>query len=81
MICNRGLSKGKNGVTPICSIAYHAMQMYATKLQPNVLPVTIESDMLSKGEQSVPVVDAFLTCSKDKKQLAIALVNKDTVER
>lgn len=56
---------------------YHVMQMYATKLQPNILPVTIQSDELSKDGQSVPIVDAIVTCSDDKKQLVIALVNKD----
>lgn len=56
---------------------YHVMQLYATKLQPNILPVTIKSDMLYKNDQSVPVVDAVVTCSNDKKKFAIALVNKD----
>lgn len=56
---------------------YHVMKLYTTKLQPNVLPVSITSDELSKDGKSVPVVDAVVTCSNDKKQLAIALVNKD----
>jgi alpha-N-arabinofuranosidase len=55
---------------------YHVMQMYATKLQPNILPVTIQSDELSKEGKAVPVVDAVVTCSDDKKHLTIALVNK-----
>lgn len=56
---------------------YYVMQLYATKLQPNILPVYIKSDLLSKDGKSVPVVDAVVTCSNDKKQLVIALVNKD----
>jgi len=56
---------------------YHIMQLYANELQPNILPVSVRSDLLIKDDQSVPVVDAVVTCSDDKKQLAIALVNKD----
>ena len=56
---------------------YHVMQLYANKLQPNILPVSVMSDMLTKNDQSVPVVDAVVTCSSDKKQFAIVLVNKD----
>lgn len=56
---------------------YHVMNLYANKLQPNVLPLSIQCDSLSKGKISVPVVDGIVTCSDDKKILSIALVNKD----
>lgn len=56
---------------------YHVMNLYANKLQPNVLPFSIKSDSLTNGRISVPVVDGILTCSDDKKVLSIALVNKD----
>jgi len=53
------------------------MQMYANELQPYVLPVSIESELLTVKDRSVPAVDAVVTCSEDKKQLALALVNRD----
>lgn len=56
---------------------YHVMQMYANNLQPNVLQISVKSDLLSKDGLSVPVVDAIVTGSDDKKKLAIVLVNKD----
>jgi alpha-N-arabinofuranosidase len=56
---------------------YHVMQMYANELQPYVLPVSIESELLTVKDRSVPAVDAVVTCSEDKKQLALALVNRD----
>lgn len=56
---------------------YHVMHLYANKLQPHVLSSSIQSETLSNGKISVPVVDAIVTCSDDKKILSIALVNKD----
>ncbi|MGK9118272.1 alpha-L-arabinofuranosidase C-terminal domain-containing protein [Olivibacter jilunii] len=56
---------------------YHVMQLYANKLQPNVLPVSLESDILTNGKESVPVVDALVTCNDDKSLFSIAIVNKD----
>jgi alpha-L-arabinofuranosidase len=56
---------------------YHVMQLYANKLQRNVLASSIKSENLSKGNASVPSVDGIVTASDDKKTLAIALVNKD----
>ncbi len=55
---------------------FHVMNLYVNKLQPNVLPSSVKSDLLSKDNKSVPVVDAIVTCSNDKKLLSIALVNK-----
>lgn len=56
---------------------YHVMNLYANKLQPNVLPFSIKSDSLTNGKISVPAVDGIVTCSDDKKVLSIALVNKN----
>jgi alpha-L-arabinofuranosidase len=56
---------------------YHVLKLYANKLQPNVLASSVKSDTLSNGKVSVPVVDAIVTCSNDKKVLSVALVNKD----
>lgn len=56
---------------------YHVMHMFANKLQPNVLPCAVRSDLLSMDNRSVPVVDAVVTCSDDKKKLTFAIVNKD----
>jgi alpha-L-arabinofuranosidase len=61
---------------------FHVMSMYANHLQPNIIPLKITSDGLevpapSAGKkQSIPVIDAIVTCSDDKKSLAIAIVNK-----
>jgi alpha-N-arabinofuranosidase len=56
---------------------YYVMYLYANKLLPNVLPVSVKSDMLGKNGKSVPAIDAVVTCSDDKKQLVFAIVNKD----
>ena len=56
---------------------FYTMKMYANLLQDNVLPTTIESPRLQKGEQSTATVDAILTCDKERKHFVYALVNKD----
>lgn len=56
---------------------FHVMQLYANELQPNVLSLTIKSDLIIKGDKFTPVVDALATCSDSKKQMVNALVNKD----
>ena len=50
--------------------------MYSDLLQPNVIDTRIVSGPLHVGQKSVPVLDAVTTCSDDRKQLAIALVNR-----
>lgn len=55
---------------------FHVMNLYANKLQPNILLSSIISDSLTNGKLSVPVVDGIVTCSDDKKIFTIALVNK-----
>lgn len=56
---------------------FHVMQLYANNLQPNILPVSVKSDLLIKNGQSVPLIDAIVTCSDDRKKLTYAIVNKD----
>ena len=59
---------------------YHVMNMYANLLLPNVLPSRVKTDDMTipiRGKNiPVPVVDAIVTCSNDKKSFAVVLVNK-----
>jgi len=60
---------------------FHVMSMYSNLLQPNILPVQINSDILSvpsaNRQIAIPAVDAIVTCSDDKKTLSIAALNKN----
>lgn len=60
---------------------FHVMSMYSNLLLPNILPVQINSDILSvpsaNRQIAIPAVDAIVTCSDDKKTLSIAVVNKN----
>jgi alpha-L-arabinofuranosidase len=55
---------------------YHVMNLYANKLQANMLPFEIHSDSLNYKNKSVPAIDAIVTCNNGKKLITIALVNK-----
>lgn len=60
---------------------FHVMSMYSNLLLPNILPVQINSDILSvpsaNRQITIPAVDAIVTCSDDKMTLSIAVVNKN----
>jgi alpha-N-arabinofuranosidase len=50
--------------------------MYSDLLQPNVLETRIVSDPLHVDQKTVQALDAVTTCSDDRNQVAIALVNR-----
>lgn len=59
---------------------YHVMYMYANYLQPFVIPCDLHSDVFRVpgpgGDTNIPVVDAIVTCSEDRKTLTLSLVNR-----
>ncbi len=56
---------------------FHVLKMYSDLLQPNVVPTQVICDQLKIDEKSVPTLDALVTTSNDKKQIAVALINRD----
>ena len=55
---------------------FHALAMYANKLQPNTVPLKIEAEKLTQGENSIDVLDAVATVDKTGKTWSIALANR-----
>jgi alpha-N-arabinofuranosidase len=55
---------------------FHVLKMYSDLLQPNVVAGHVVSDELHVDQASVPVLDALATCSDDRKQIAIAFINR-----
>ncbi|MDR3233116.1 MAG: hypothetical protein LBT46_05555 [Planctomycetaceae bacterium] len=55
---------------------FHVLSLYANKLEKNVLPITVKSDPLVSGDQSVPVLDVIVTTNDAKTKFVIAAVNK-----
>jgi len=55
---------------------FHVLSMYANKLEKNVLPVTLNVERLTHNNQSVPILDAVVTCNDAKNHFVIAVVNK-----
>jgi alpha-L-arabinofuranosidase len=55
---------------------FHVLNLYANKLENNILPVNILSDSLRKDGHSTPVIDAILTCNNSKTRFVLAVVNK-----
>lgn len=47
------------------------MEMYAHLLQPLAIDIDVKSEMLTHNNRSVPAFDSVITCSRDKKQLAL----------
>ena len=55
---------------------YHVFDMYTNLLLPYMMPMTLESEPLVKGNDKVAVVDGVLTTDKEKTHYALAIVNK-----
>jgi len=55
---------------------FHVLKMYSDLLQPNVVAGKVVCDALHVDSASVPALDAVATCSDDRKQIAIALINR-----
>jgi len=56
---------------------YHVMQMYATELESHVIPLELESEMLTGPASEIEAVDVLATCNKSKTNWRIALINRD----
>lgn len=55
---------------------FHVLKMYSDFLQPNVVESQTVCDSLQVDQKSVHALDAVITCSDDRKQIAVALVNR-----
>lgn len=55
---------------------FHVLKMYSDLLEPNVVAGNVISDELHVDQASVPALDALATCSDDRKQIAIAFINR-----
>jgi alpha-N-arabinofuranosidase len=55
---------------------FHVLKMYSDLLHPNVVQGRVVSDALHVDSASVPALDAIATCSDDRKQIAIAFINR-----
>jgi alpha-N-arabinofuranosidase len=55
---------------------FHVLKMYSDLLQPNVLNAEIKSEPLKVDEKTVQALDAVVTTSARRDQVAIALVNR-----
>ena len=55
---------------------FHVLKMYSDLLQPNVVAGQVVSDELHVDQASFPALDALATCSDDRKQIAIAFINR-----
>ena len=56
--------------------SFHVMKMYSDLLLPNVVSSQITSDLLKVEKDSVPVLDAVVTQSDNRNNLAVALLNR-----
>jgi len=55
---------------------FHVLKMYADLLAPFVVDAQVESDSLTHQDSTFPVVDAVITCDKEKKIFSMMLINK-----
>ncbi len=55
---------------------FHALSMYANLLESRVAKLQLEAGRLTRGKDSIPVVDAIATCDKSGRKWAVALINR-----
>ena len=55
---------------------FYVFDLYANKLEKNVVPIEVSSEILTKGNQSTPMTDAVLTCNDARTHFVLAVVNK-----
>ena len=55
---------------------FHVFDLYANKLEKNVVPVEISCEILNKDNQSTPIIDLLLTCNDARTHFVLAVVNK-----
>jgi alpha-N-arabinofuranosidase len=59
---------------------FHVFDLYANKLEKNVLPIDISSEIMKRDNKSTPVIDAILTCNDARTRFVLAIVNKSPEE-
>lgn len=55
---------------------FHVLKMYSDLLEANVLAAEVTSEPLKVDAKTVKAVDGVVTCSADRKRVAVALVNR-----
>ncbi len=55
---------------------FHVLKMYGDLMEPNMIESTVTCDSFKHGDDSVPVLDAVVTCSDDRRAVSIAIVNR-----
>jgi alpha-N-arabinofuranosidase len=55
---------------------FHVLQLYANKLEKNVLPIHLTSEDLESENKKTPVLDAVVTCNDAQTHFVLAVVNK-----
>jgi alpha-N-arabinofuranosidase len=55
---------------------FHVLKMYSDLLYPYVVDAYIESDSLIHKDVAFPVIDAIVTCDKDREHISMMLINK-----
>jgi alpha-N-arabinofuranosidase len=55
---------------------FYVFDLYANKLEKNVVPIEISSEILTKDIMSTPMIDAILTSNDSKSRFVLAVVNK-----
>lgn len=59
---------------------FHTLALYANQLQSRVIESRLDSDKLTQGKQSIPVVDAVATVNASGRNGTLALVNRHPSE-
>lgn len=55
---------------------FYVFDLYANRLEKNVVPIEISSEILTKDIKSTPMIDAILTSNDSKTRFVLAVVNK-----
>ncbi len=55
---------------------FHVLKMYGEFLQPNMVASSVRCDAFAHSGESVPVLDAVVTCSDDRRAVSMAIVNR-----
>ncbi|MBD3176208.1 MAG: alpha-N-arabinofuranosidase [Armatimonadia bacterium] len=56
--------------------SFHVLAMYASLLQPYVVPAEVSCEVVTHGARSAPLVDGVVTADERGQRLAVAVVNR-----
>lgn len=55
---------------------FHVLKIYGDLLEPNMIGSSVTCNAFRHGDESVPVLDAVVTCSDDRRSASVAIVNR-----